>query len=313
MEHRPLGTTGISVSVVGLGTWAMGATVETWGHVDDRESIAAIQQALDSGINLIDTAAIYGLGHSEEIVGKAIQGRRDDVVLATKCGMLFPDDPKMLPARCLTKESVLRECDASLRRLRTDVIDLYQCHWPDPNTPIRETMEAMRLLLDQGKIRAVGMSNFSCEEIAAAREFGPVACLQPPLSMIHLRSANDLLPYCLEHEMGVICYSPLAKGLLTGKFKEGSKLEGIRLRDADYIGTRFREHLRLLDELRPIANRCGKSLAQLAVNWAIRQPGVTSALVGAKRSSQVVGNAGAAGWSPSPEDCASIDRLIGLT
>jgi len=291
----------------------MGATVETWGQVDDRESIAAIQQALDSGVNLIDTAAIYGLGHSEEIVGKAIQGRRDDVVLATKCGLLFPDQPDTVPPRCLEKESILRECDASLRRLRTEVIDLYQCHWPDPNTPIRETMEAMRHLQEQGKIRAIGVSNFSCEEIAAAREFAPVHALQPPFSMIHLRAAGDLLPFCAEHEMGVLCYSPLAKGLLTGKFDAQSKFEGIRARDPDFMGERFRSHLSLLDQLRPIAERYDKSLGQLAVNWVVRQPGVTSALVGAKRPSQVLENVGAVGWAPSEEDRALIDQLIGLT
>jgi aryl-alcohol dehydrogenase-like predicted oxidoreductase len=213
----------------------------------------------------------------------------------------------------LKKDSVLRECDASLRRLRTDVIDLYQCHWPDPNTPVRETMEAMRTLLDQGKIRAIGLSNYSCEEIAAAREYGPVHCLQPPLSMLHLRAADDLLPFCIEHKMGVICYSPLAKGLLTGKFDTQSKLEGIRARDPDFSGTRLSEHLATMEQLRPIAERYDKTLAQLAINWAIRQPGISAALVGAKRPSQVFENAGGAGWQPSEDDCQLIDEIIGHT
>jgi len=298
------------VSPIGLGTWAMGGTVETWGHVDDRESIAATHQALDAGINLIDTAPIYGLGHSEQIVGKAIQGRRRDVVLATKCGLLFPKSTGELPPRCLKKDSILRECEASLRRLRTDVIDLYQCHWPDPDTPIRETMETMRLLLDQGKIRAIGLSNYSCEEIAAALEFAPVHSLQPPFSMIHTRAAGDLLPFCVEHDMGVICYSPLAKGLLTGKFDESAKLTGIRARDPDYIGPRFRKHLAMLAKLRPIAEAHGKTLAQLALNWTIRQPGVTAALVGAKRPSQVTENVGCLDWSPTPDEQATIEGML---
>lgn len=310
MEQRPLGNSGLMVSPIGLGTWAMGGTVETWGVVDDRESIAAIHQALDGGVNLIDTAAVYGLGHSEQIVGKAIQGRRDAVVLATKCGLLFPVSEDELPPRCLKKESIIRECEASLRRLRTDVIDLYQCHWPDPDTPIRETMEAMGTLLKQGKIRAVGLSNYSCEEIAAAREFAPIHCLQPPFSMIHRRASEDLLPFCLEHEIGVISYSPLAKGLLTGKFDESSKLEGIRATDPDYLGSRFRSHLAIIAKLRPIAEASGMTLAQLAINWTVRQPGISAALVGAKRPSQVAENIAALDRSPSPDQQAQIDAIL---
>lgn len=288
----------------------MGGTVETWGEVDDRESIAAIHAALDAGINLIDTAPIYGLGHSESIIGKAVKSRRDKVVLATKCGLLFPKSPEQLPPRCLTKESVLKECEASLRRLRVDVIDLYQCHWPDPNTPIRETMEAMRWLLDAGKIRAIGVSNFSCEEIAAAREFAPVQCLQPPFSMIHRRAADDLLPFCVEHDMGVIAYSPLAKGLLTGKFDTTTEFQGIRARDPDFHGDAFQSHLDMIEKLRPIAQRNDKTLTQLVLRWTIDQPGITVAICGAKRSSQVLDNVGAIGWTLSEADADSINAII---
>ena len=290
----------------------MGGTVATWGSVDDRESIAAVHAALDGGINLIDTAPIYGLGHSETVIGKAIQGRRADVVLATKCGLLFPESDTELPPRCLKKDSILRECDASLRRLGVDVIDLYQAHWPDPDTPLPETMDAFRSLLDAGKIRAVGLSNYSCEEIAAAREFGPVHCLQPPLSMIHLRATKDLLPFCIEHDMGVICYSPLAKGLLTGKFDKNSEFHGIRSRDPDFMGDRYRRHLALIEQLRPIASRYGKTLTQLVLRWTIDQPGVTTAICGAKLPSQVLDHAGAVGWTLSPEDMDSINAIIGM-
>lgn len=309
MEQRTLGNSGISVSAIALGTWAHGATRETWGHVDDNESIATIQAAVDMGVTLIDTAPIYGLGHAETIVGRALVGRRERVVLATKCGLLFPRGGE-LPRRCLSAASVQNECEASLRRLRTDVIDLYQIHWPDPETPIRETMEALATLRRLGKIRAIGVSNFSCEQIAAAREYGPIASLQPPLSMFHRRTMEDLLPFCIEHEIGVLAYSPLAKGLLTGKFGPESPLEGIRARDPDFLGERYRRHLRTVDRLRPIADRYDRTIGQLAIRWCLTQPGVTAAIVGAKRVSQLEENVGGVGWTITDEDLALITRIL---
>lgn len=288
----------------------MGGAMESWGHVDDRESIAAIHQALDLGINLIDTAPIYGLGHGEEIVGKAIHDRREDVILTTKCGLLFPGGEDELPARCLRRDSVITECEASLRRLRTDVIDLYQCHWPDPATPIRETMEALRTLLDHGKIRAIGLSNFSCDEIAAAAEFAPIHALQPSFSMLHLRAAEDLLPFCTEHALGVLPYSPLAKGLLAGKYDSQTTFTGIRARDPDFLGSRYRKNLQTVESLRPIAEQYDKTLAQLVVNWTAGYPGVTAPIVGAKRPSQVAEIVGGIGWTLSADDRDRIDRIV---
>lgn len=311
MEHRRLGHTQLDVSAIGLGTWAMGATVETWGHVDDRESIATIHYALDHGINLIDTAPIYGLGHSEEVVGKAIRGRRSEVILATKCGLLFSNSPDQQPQRCLSPQSVRRECEESLRRLQTDVIDLYFCHWPDPATPIRETMEVLTKLLHEGTIRAIGLSNFSCEQIAAAREFGPVHVLQPPFSMLARRAADDLFPYCLEHEIAVLPYSPLVKGLLTGKFTAEDTFDDIRQHDPDFIGNRFHRNLRIVDALKEIAARYDKTVAQLAINWTCNFPGVTAPLIGAKRPTQLTENLGGLGWELSDDDRARIDALIG--
>ena len=313
MERRPLGDSASEVSPLALGTWAMGGDAHFWGHVDDRESIAAIHQALDCGMNLIDTAPIYGLGHSEEIVGKAIRGRRDEVVLATKCGLLPPKSKDEWPPRCLTRESVLRECQASLRRLNTEVIDLYLCHWPDPKTPIRETMEALTTLLEQEKIRAIGLSNFSCEQIAAAREFGPIHCLQPPFSMLQLRASEDLIPYCIEHRIGVTPYGPLAKGLLTGKFDVDTRFEDIRARDPEFVGERYRRNLKIVEELKRVADRYDKTVAQLAVNWTASYPGVTAPIVGAKRPSQVLENVGGIGWSITEEDRASVDRILKST
>ncbi len=310
MERRRLGGGELEVSVIALGTWAMGGAVESWGHVDDRESIGAIHQALDCGVNLIDTAPIYGLGHSEEIIGKTIQGRRDEVVLATKCGLAFPRSSEELPPRCLAADSIIRECESSLRRLRAEVIDLFQCHWPDPAVPIRETMGALTTLLEQGKIRAIGLSNYSCEEIAAALEFGPVHAVQPPFSMLHQRAADDLIPYCIEHNIGVLPYSPLVKGLLTGKFGPDSRHEGIRARDPEFIGPRYRRNLAVVASLKEIAKRYDKTVAQLAINWTAAQPGVTAPIVGAKRSSQVLENVGGVGWSISEEDLTEIDRIL---
>lgn len=310
MHRRPLGDSGLEVSVIALGTWAMGGEVEIWGQVDDRESVAAIHQALDSGINLIDTAPIYGLGHCEELVGKAIQGRRDEVVLATKCGLLSPKSKDGLPVRCLSHESVLRECEQSLRRLRTDVIDLYLCHWPDSQTPAQETMEALTTLRQQGKIRAIGLSNFSCEQISAAREVGPIHALQPPFSMLHLRAAEDLIPYCIEYGIGVLPYGPLAKGLLTGKFTVESRFQDVRAHDPEFMGDRFRRNLRVVDELEKIATRYDKTVTQLAINWTVGHPGVTAPIVGAKRPSQVVENAGGVGWDLTEEDRTRIDMVL---
>jgi len=311
VNQRPLGDSGLSTSIVALGTWALGGHVGTWGHVDDNESIAAIQQAIDCGVNLIDTAPIYGLGHSEEIVGKATSGRRDQVLLATKCGVLAPATEGELPARSLAYDSVIEECEASLRRLSTDVIDLYQCHWPDPETPIRETMRAMTTLLKQGRIRAIGVSNFSCEQIAAAREFGPIHCVQPELSLLQTRATEDLIPYCREHGIAVIAYSPLCKGLLTGKFSKSSIFTDVRARDPEFAGERFSRNLQIVSALASIAARYNKTVAQLALNWVATHPGVTAAIMGAKRPSQVAENAGGVGWTITEEDRGRIDALIG--
>ncbi len=311
MQRRPLGDSGLEVSPLALGTWAMGGFVPTWGTVDDRESIAAIHQALDAGINLIDTAPIYGLGHAEETVGKAIQGRRHEVLVATKCGLLLPKSEEDLPPRCLGRDSVLRECDSSLRRLRTDTIDLYQCHWPDPETPIEETMGALTTLWERGKIRAIGLSNFSCEQITAARDYGPIHSVQPCFSMFHLRAAEDLLPYCIEHRIGVLAYGPLAKGLLTGKFDSDSRFDDIRASDPDFTGDRFLRNLGIVEEIRRIAKAYDKTAAQLALNWTSHYPGVTAPIFGAKRPSQVLENVGAVGWTISEDDCARIKALLG--
>lgn len=309
MQLRQLGTFGPRVSAIGLGTWAMGGAPESWGPVDDRESHAAIEQALECGINLIDTAPIYGLGHAEEIVGRAIKGRRDRVIIATKCGLQFPKDSGEPPRRSLAYHDILRECDASLRRMKINFIDLYQCHWPDPKTSIRETMDALCTLQRGDKIGAIGLSNFSCEEMTAAREFGPIVSLQAPFSMLNRRAAQDLIPFCREHDMGVLAYSPLSRGLLTGKFAITDRFSGIRARDPDFLGARYRKNLEIIEKLRPFSAKYGKTLTQLVLNWTVRTPGVTTALVGAKRHSQVAENCDV-DWPLDPRDCAEITAIL---
>jgi len=311
MQYRRLGRTEISVAPLGLGAWAMGGSVQTWGNVDDRESIAAIHMALDLGINLIDTAPFYGLGHSESVVGKALQGRRSAAVIATKCGAPIADHADGQPRRCLKRDSILRECDQSLRRLQTEWIDLYQCHWPDPDTPLRETMGALTHLFVMGAIRAIGLSNFSCEQLRGALEFGPVHAVQLPFSMIQTRAANDLIPFCHEHHIAVLACSPLARGLLTGKFSLEDSFEDLRSKDPDFTGNRFHRNLRLVDSLRAVAAEHDKSVAQLALSWVAGYPGITAALFGAKRPSQVVENAAAGGWTLPPQDRERIDALLG--
>lgn len=310
MIRRPLGKSGLAVSPIALGTWAMGAHVPSWGQVDDNESIATIQKAEDLGINLIDTAPIYGHGHAEDIVGKALRGRRDGWVVATKCGLLPGADADALPRRCLSFDSIIKECDETLRRLGTDCIDIYQCHWPDPDTPIHETMEAMTSLLECGKIRAIGLSNFGCERMAAAGEFGPVRVAQLSFAMLHRRAASDLLPYCLEHDIGTLTYGSLSKGLLTGKFHEDSEFTDVRAGDREFVGTRYMDNLQTVERLTAVARRHNKSVAQLALNWTVHQPGVTATIVGAKRPSQIVENAGAVGWAIRPDELPAIDRIL---
>jgi len=309
MEQRPVGKSGLSVSIVALATGAIGES-SAKQPVDDREAIAAIHQAIDAGCNLIDTAPSYGWGHAEELVGKAIVGRRGDVLIATKCGLIAPRNGDGTPRRTLTQASILQECEQSLRRLRIEVIDLYQCQSPDPLTPIRETMEALQTLRTQGKIRAAGLCNFGCEEIAAAREFGVVDAVQTGFSMLHRHAADDLIPFCLEHGLAVLAYSPLAKGLLTGTLTSDSRFSGMRARDPDFVGERYHRNLSVVQRLREVAQACGKTLTQLAINWVAYHSGVTAPIVGVQRPSQVIDVLGGIGWTISAEDRVRIDRIL---
>jgi aryl-alcohol dehydrogenase-like predicted oxidoreductase len=331
MQTRRLGYSDLHLTTVGLGTWAIGGGgwAYGWGPQDDAESIAAIHRALDLGINWIDTAAVYGLGHSEEIIGRAIRstgsgrraGRRDEVVIATKCGLVW-DEGSTTPYGRLKAESVRREVEASLRRLNVETIDLYQIHWPDPDADIEEAWGVIADLIREGKVRYGGVSNFSVEQLKRVQAIHPVTSLQPPYSMLRRGIEEDLLAYCAANDIGVIVYSPMQAGLLTGKF---TPERVARLPDDDWRkrNPHFREpelgaNLALVEKLRPIAERNGRTVAQLAIAWVLRRPlrlrsgqaEVTAAIVGARRPSQIEETAPAGDWVLSAEDVSEIDALL---
>jgi aryl-alcohol dehydrogenase-like predicted oxidoreductase len=314
VRTRKLGYTDLHLTTVGLGTWAIGGPWKWgWGAQDDAESIDAIQRALDAGVNWIDTAAVYGMGHSEEVVGRAIAGRRDEVIVATKCGLVW-DEGSTEAYGQLTAASVRREVEASLRRLDVDVIDLYQIHWPRPDEDIEEAWGAIADLVREGKVRYGGVSNFSVEQLKRVQPIHPVALLQPPYSMLERGVEEELLAYCAANEIGVLAYSPMQAGLLTGKYTR-ERIAGLPDDDWRKGSSHFSEPaisatLALIGRLRPIAERNGRTLAQLAIAWVLRRSEVTAAIVGARRPSQIEGTAPAGDWVLSKEDTAEIDALL---
>jgi aryl-alcohol dehydrogenase-like predicted oxidoreductase len=308
MEYRPLGTSGLEVSAVSLGTWAIGGL--GWTGVEDPASIAAIRAALDAGMTFIDTAHIYGMGHSEEIVGQAIEGRRHEVVLCTKV-IIHWNEAGETWVDC-SYDAIMRAVHEALKRLRTDYIDVYLVHNFDPNTPIPETMRAMEKLLQEGVIRATGVSRYTLEQLAEAQRCIPLHAVQYPLNILRRAEISPLLPFCREHNIGVMAYAPLSKGLLTGKFNASTTFpeEDNRARNPAFQGETFQACLAAVEQLKPIAAKYGKTLAQLAINWNLCQPGVTSATVGAKRPDQVRDNAGGAGWRIDPADLDEIETIV---
>lgn len=323
MQYRQLGSSDLKISAVTFGAWAIGGWM--WGGADEADAVAAIQAGIDAGVTSIDTAPMYGYGRSEEIVGKAITGRRDALQILTKYCLrwnakegefLFsPDDPRFGKTdvyRNARPESIMYECEQSLRRLGIDCIDLYQCHWRDGTTPLEVTMEAMDKLVQQGKIRAAGVSNFTVEEIAACKAVFPLASDQPPFSMVHRQVEADVLPYCRENNIGVIVYSPLQRGLLTGKITPGYRFNpGDHRADSPlFKGENLRKVNTFLDKIRPVADGHRATLAQLVIAWTIRQPGITAALVGARNPSQVTENAAAADLKITDEEMSTINSLL---
>jgi aryl-alcohol dehydrogenase-like predicted oxidoreductase len=316
MRTRKLGFTDLHLTTIGFGTWAIGGAgwEWAWGPQDDENSITSIRRGLDLGINWIDTAAAYGQGHAEEVVGQAIAGRRDKVIVATKCGLVWDEGSPDVYGR-LTAESVRAECEASLKRLNVEVIDLYQIHWPHDEEHLEEGWSTIADLVKEGKIRYAGVSNFNVDQIKRVQAIHPVASLQPPYSMLTRDIEEALLPFCAENDIGVVAYSPMESGLLTGKY---DKERVDSLPDDDWRKDRhpqFQEpalsaNAKLVEGLRPIADRNGKSVAQLAVAWVLRRPEVTAAIVGARRPSQIEETVQAGDWELSSEEIAEIDQLL---
>lgn len=318
MRQRPLGQSGIQASVIGLGTWAIGGWM--WGGTDERNAIEALQASIDSGITFIDTAPAYGMGRSEEIVGKAIAGRRDRVLIATKCGLVW-DTNKGTPFvtqngrqiyRYLGADSIKHECEQSLKRLGTDHIDLYQTHWQDATTPIEQTMAALLQLKREGKIRAIGVSNATIEQIAEYRAVGPVDADQEKYSMLDRELEAVQLPSLFKNNIAFLAYSPLANGLLSGKITPSRKFSGDDLRRNN---ARFSEENRewvgkVLREFEPIAKKHEATIAQVVIAWTLEQPGVTHALVGGRNRKQALENAAAGDLILSVDELRQIDQAI---
>jgi aryl-alcohol dehydrogenase-like predicted oxidoreductase len=312
MEQRTLGPSGLNVSAVSLGTWAIGG--DNWGAVNDDDSIAAIREAIEVGMTFIDTADIYGKGHSEEIVGRAIKGRREQAIIATKAANRWNEQGEVW--RDCSYDYILQAAQASLKRLQTDTIDVYIIHGPDPNTPIPETMRALEKLLQDGVVQAVGVSRYNREQIEEAQDCIQLHVAQYPLNIFRRGEITPILPFCREHSIGVMAYAPLSKGLLTGKFDTGASFpeNDLRSRMGEFQGEAFQERLSAAEQMKPIAEKHGKTLAQLAINWNLCQPGVTTALTGAKKPAQVKENAGGAGWQLTQADLDEIERIVsGLT
>jgi methylglyoxal reductase len=316
MQYRTLGASGIEASVVGLGAWAIGGWM--WGGTDERKAVEAIQASLDAGISFIDTAPAYGMGLSETIVGKAIAGRRDKVVIATKCGLVWHTD-KGTPflnqngktiRRYLGPESIRYEVEQSLKRLNTDHIDLYQTHWQDQTTPIEETMATLLELKREGKIRAIGASNATVEQIEAYRRLGPVDSGQEKYSMLDRGLEDKYLPYARKNNIAVLAYSPLANGLLTGKIGPERQFppDDFRHNNPRFSVESRKQVLAMLDRMRPIAKTHGLTLAQLVIAWTVAQPGLTHALVGAREAKQAQENAAAGNTTLSPEELQTLNQ-----
>jgi aryl-alcohol dehydrogenase-like predicted oxidoreductase len=313
MQKRRLGNTNLELTTVGLGAWAMGGPwLYGWGPQDDDESIATILRAADEGINWIDTAPIYGHGRSETVVGRALKQMSRKPLIATKCGLRWDEQNERIPR--LKAQSIRTECDDSLRRLGIDTIDLYQIHWNQPEEDIEEGWTEMARLVDEGKVRYIGLSNFEVEQIQRLQKIHPVASLQPPYSMLHREVEDELLGYCGENNIGVIVYSPMQRGLLTGKFdaeRVANLPEGDhRKTNPDFQQPQFGATLQLVEQLRPIAERNGRTLAQLAISWVLRRPEVTAAIVGARNPQQIKETAPAADWGLSEKDIAEIEEFL---
>ena len=314
MRTRTLGHNGPNLTVIGFGAWAIGGGGWEfgWGPQDDEESIATIHRALELGVNWIDTAAAYGLGHSEEVVGKAIRSRTRKPYLFTKCSLVWGTDGKI--NHSLQRDSVRRECEASLRRLGVDRIDLYQIHWPFPEAQIEEGWETLARLKEEGKLRWIGLSNFDVSQLERARKIAPVTSLQPPYSAVHPEVETEILPYCQRHGIGVIAYSPMQAGLLTGGVTPDRVAafpdNDWRKRSEDFQEPRLSRNLELQRLMARIGASHGQPSAVVALAWVLRSNALTGAIVGARRPEQVDGFIGAMSFRLTPDEVEKIAEFL---
>ena len=315
MKTRKLGYSDLHLTPIGLGTWAMGGGDWKfgWGDQDDDASIASVHQALDAGVNWIDTAAIYGHGHAERVVGKAIQDRRDDVLIATKCGRVWEGESREI-GKSLRRESVHREADVSLQRVVIDYIDLEQIHWPEPDEEIEEGWGAVAELVEAGKIRYAGVSNFNMEQLKRIQPIHPVTSLQPPYSMLRREVEEEILPYCRENQIGIVAYSPMQAGLLTGRFSK-ERVQNLPANDwrkanPFFTSPQLEANLSIIERLRPVAAQMEITLPQLALAWVLRRSEMTAAIAGARRPEQILETVKAGEIVIPDELLLKIDRML---
>ncbi len=315
MELRQLGNSDLRITPLGFGTWTISGSgwEYGWGGTDDRESITAIQTALDLGMNWIDTAAVYGAGHSEELVGQALAGRREQPYVFTKCGRQVNTQGKVYGS--LRADSIRRELEGSLRRLRREAVDLYQIHWPDPEAEIEEGWSELAKLQREGKVRWIGVSNFNHEQLERVRPIAPITSLQPPYSMLRRGIESAVLPYCRQHGIGVIAYSPLLSGMLSGGMTRARAqhlpADDWRSRNLEFQEPRLSRNLELVEHLRQIGARHGRSPAEVALAWVLRRPEVTGAIVGARRAGQLQDVIGAMAFRLEPPEVEEVEAALG--
>jgi aryl-alcohol dehydrogenase-like predicted oxidoreductase len=314
MKAKRLGNSDLHITPIGFGAWAIGGSgwEFAWGGQDDNDSIAAIHEALDAGINWIDTAAVYGLGHSEEVVAHALAGMANRPYVFTKCSMIWDEQGQI--GHSLKGESIRRECEASLRRLKIEAIDLYQIHWPNPDEDIEEGWATMAKLKEEGKVRNIGVSNFDVDQMRRANAIAPITSLQPPYSLLHREVDDEILPFAAHKGIGVIAYSPMASGLLTGAMTreriERLPADDWRRNNRDFQEPLLSRNLRLVRLLKAIGAHHGRTPAEVAVAWVLHNRAVTGAIVGARKPGQITGVVGAAGLRLSPTELGEIEAFF---
>jgi aryl-alcohol dehydrogenase-like predicted oxidoreductase len=314
MQKRQFGNTDMNITPIGFGSWAIGggAWAYAWGPQDDGDALGAIGKAIELGINWIDTAAVYGLGHSEELVGRAVSGIKDPPYIFTKCSLVW--DGTRTVTSSLKAGSIRRECEASLKRLGVGAIDLYQVHWPNPDEDIEEGWEEMARLKEEGLVRHTGVSNFNISQLRRAMTIAPVASLQPPYSMLRPAVEKEILPFCLEHNIGVIVYSPMLSGMLSGSMSHERAAafppDDWRRKNREFQEPRLSANLELADLLKRIGKPHGRSAGEVAIAWTLRLPAVTGAIVGGRSARQVEGIAGAGEFILGSDELDAIEKFI---